>query len=160
MRTLGWRNTIGCVSPTPQELQTLIDANLRALEARDLEATLATWTPDIVLYDPHYPTPNMIGKEEAAKGITWALSQIASFGFTIDRYFYSADGTGAAVETRSHHVMRVGKTLDFNQVFTYEFRDGLISKQTAYEPYGPNGVTGFGLRLGHFFHRLTSKRKK
>lgn len=141
-------------------LQQLVDANLRAIEAKDLDAALAGMTEDVVLYDPHYPQPLLTGKKEVAWGLRWAFADVTSFGFHVDRYFYTEDGAGAAVETTCHHVLRVGGTLDFTQAFTAEFRDGLISKWTAYEPYGPKGMTGFGLGIGHFFYRIGKGRKR
>ncbi len=141
-------------------LRNLVDATFRAIEAKDVEAALAGMTEDIVLYDPHYPQPLMHGKAEVAYGLRWAFTDVKSFGFQVDRYFYSDDGTAVAVEVTCHHVLRVGGELDFAQAFTGVFNDGLLAKWTAYEPYGPKGMTGFGLGIGHFFYKLGNRKPR
>jgi ketosteroid isomerase-like protein len=141
-------------------LKNLTDATFRAIEAKDPEAALAGMTDDIVLFDPHYPQPLMTGKAEVAYGLAWAFTDVKSFRFDVDRYFFSEDGTGVAVEVSCHHVLRVGGTMEFTQAFMGVFRDGLLATWTAYEPYAPGGMTGFGLGVGHFFYRLGNRRPR
>jgi ketosteroid isomerase-like protein len=143
-----------------ENLKNLVDATFQAIEAKDLEAALAGMTDDIVLFDPHYPQPLMHGKAEVSYGLRWAFADVTSFDFQVDRYFYSEDGSGVAVEVACHHVLRVGGEMRFHQAFTGEFRDGLLAKWTAYEPYGPKGMTGIGLGIGHFFYRLGNRRPR
>ncbi len=131
----------------------LIQSLFTALEDRDEAAANALFTDDAVLFDPHYPTPNMVGRAAIEKGLKWGLNSMDKFGFTIERTFTGEDGTSCAVEVDTHHFLKGGRELRFPQAFFVETRDGKISALRAYEPYGPNGFMGFMLRLSHKFAR-------
>lgn len=136
----------------------LADRVFRAVEGRDIDAALAAMSADIVLFDPHYPKPDMKGHAEVRAGLEWGLSVMDKFGFTVERTFVSADGLSAAFEVDSHHVLKIGKVLRFPQVFVVETKDGLITRLQAYEPYGPNGMGGFMLGLERLKRRITGRR--
>jgi ketosteroid isomerase-like protein len=138
-------------------LKKLIDDNFAAVAAKDLDAALAAMADDAVLYDPHYPTPTMTGKSAIASGFRWVFSTMKSMRFDVERYFFGDDGRSAAVEVSTHHVLNVGGNLDFRQVFVVETDGTRITRWTAYEPYGPNGGAGIGLKIGHFFYRLSHR---
>ncbi|GAA1939297.1 nuclear transport factor 2 family protein [Agromyces allii] len=140
-------------------VQHLVESMLAGVEALDVEAATAAMSDDIVLYDPHYPYPDMVGIEAVREGLAWAFTQMASMRFDIDRWFFGADGTSTVIETSTHHVLKLGsKHLDFPQVFVIDSDGERITKMRAYEPYGPHGSTGFGLGIGHRVYRLTHRR--
>jgi hypothetical protein len=73
----------------------------------------------------------------------------------IVNYFESSTGQAAAVETATHHVLKGGLIkLDFAQVFVFEAIDGRITRIQAYEPYGPNEISGIVLSLERLRRRL------
>lgn len=138
--------------------KSLIDTMFAAVTAKDLDAALACLSDDAVLFDPHYPSPRMEGKEAIADGLRWGFAGITSFGFDIDRYFGSDDGRSAVIEVSTHHVVGKGNRLDFPQVFVVDTDGSHITRLVAFEPYGPHGMAGFGLSIGHLLHRLKGRR--
>lgn len=125
----------------------IIQQSLIAVASKDVDAVLAFFAEDAVFIDPHYPRPRMEGKGEIADGFRWSFAGLTKMGFTIDRFFPSADGTSAAVEVTTDHVARGGMRLHFSQVFIIETNHGLISRLQSYVPYGPHGIGGLLLRL-------------
>lgn len=126
--------------------------------AKDMPGSLALFAEDAVLFDPHYPNPQMVGKEAILDGLTWGFGSIQTFGFTIERFYPGEDGRSAAVEVATAHVLKGGMKLNFPQAFFFETRDGLITRLQAYEPYGPNGIGGIVLGLARLRRRVTGKR--
>lgn len=76
--------------------------------------------------------------------------------FKVEKYFPGEDGQSAAVEVATAHVLKGGKKLNFPQAFVFEFKDGLITRLQAYEPFPPGGVVGIFLGV----NRLIKKFKK
>lgn len=132
----------------------LMDGMFKALGRGDKEAVLAAFAGDAVLFDPHYPQPLMRGKAEIGAGLDWGLGSMRSFGFDITRYFSGGDGLSGAFEVDTHHVLKIGKKLDFPQMFVVETDGRLVKALRAYEPYGPNGVGGVFLGLARLKRRL------
>jgi ketosteroid isomerase-like protein len=129
-------------------LRQVIDSSLGAIAAKDLDRALAGFADrDAVLIDPHYPVPRMVGRDAIAGGLTWAFATMRQLDFVVDRYFFADDGTGAAVEVTSDHVLKNGRPIHLKQAFVVETRDGLIVRWQAYEPYGPHGIAGIARRL-------------
>ncbi len=126
----------------------------RALEQRDKAAVVAAFARDAELFDPHYPKPEMRGRDEIEAGIDWGLSVMAQFGFRVVRTLPSADGLSAAFEVDTNHVLKAGQKLSFPQMFVVDIRDGQVIRMRAYEPYGPNGIGGFFLGLERLKRRL------
>ena len=128
---------------------------LAAVEAGDKATVMACFATDAVLFDPHYPKPEMRGRAEIEKGLDWGLSVMERFGFTVETVFLDETGRKAAFEVDTNHVLKGGRKLHFPQVFIAEERDGLVSALRAYEPYGPNGIGGFFLGLERLKRRIT-----
>ena len=143
----------------PAPVQHLIESMFAGVQALDVDAATASMSDDIVLYDPHYPYPDMVGIAAVREGLTWAFTQMKSMRFDIERWFFDEAGTSVVVETSTHHVLRMGsKRLDFPQVFVIDTDGERLTKMRAYEPYGPHGSTGFGLKIGHAVYRLSHRR--
>lgn len=139
----------------------LVEAMFAGVSAKSVDAAVAGMSKDIQLFDPHYPYPNMDGIAEVRDGLTWAFGGMKSMGFDIDRWFASDDGRSVTVEVSTHHVMNAGnKSLDFPQVFVIDTDGTRITRMRAYEPYGPNGVAGIGLAIGHRLYRLRHPRRR
>lgn len=132
----------------------LLETVFKALEKNDKATTMACFADDAVLFDPHYPVPEMRGREAISKGLDWGLGSMRQFGFTPVRVHSSADGSEAAFEIDTHHVLKNGIKLDFPQAFFVEAKDGKIIGLRAYEPYGPNGIGGIFLALARIRQKL------
>src|SRR5215211_7711217 len=100
-----------------------------------MEAIMACFADDAVVYDPHYPTPEMRGKDAIRQNFTWGFSMIQQPGFTI-RNAWVGDTSGA-VEVDTHHTFPNGAEVRFPQVFVLETEGGLLTRLQAYAPYPP-----------------------
>ncbi|WP_394554536.1 nuclear transport factor 2 family protein [Agromyces sp. MMS24-JH15] len=141
-------------------IQQLVQSAFDGIQAFDVDAATAGMARDVVVFDPHYPEPEMQGLASVRAGLAWAFEGMASMRFDIDRWFFGEDGRSAVVEVSTHHVMKSGKRrLDFPQVFVIDTDGEQITRLRAYEPYGPHGTAGFGLRLGHMVYRLGRRRR-
>ena len=132
-----------------------VERIFQIFESKDLEAFLALFVEDALLYDPHYPVPEMRGKAAIRQGMTWGLGNIEQAGFAIRQVWI--DGEAVAVEVDTHHVFRGGMVLDFPQVFIIESRDGLITRLQSYVPYGPPGIGGFLSKVTRLQWKLQGK---
>lgn len=132
----------------------LTEKLFRDLETRDKEAVFELFADDAVFIDPHYPNLEMKGRKEIEWGLNWGFSSMKQFGFTIVHSFVSEDGARAAVEIDTHHTLAGGQKLDFPQAFFAEAANGKLIGFRAYEPYRPNGIGGFFLRLSHLKAKL------
>lgn len=132
----------------------LIDETFKALGRGDMEGVLQLIADDAVFFDPHYPQPNMRGKAQIRAGLVWGFGSMKSFGFDIRNYFRGLDGLAGVVEVDTHHVLKIGKKLDFPQVFVVETNGTHITALRAYEPYGPNGMGGVFLGLSRLKKRI------
>jgi ketosteroid isomerase-like protein len=74
----------------------LLEAALRAVEAKDLTTIVGLLDDDAVLIDPNYPTPRMVGRAAITDGMRWAFGAIATFRFDPVHAFASATGEHAA----------------------------------------------------------------
>lgn len=134
----------------------LLQALFDALESRDKESAMNCFAADAVLFDPHYPQNEMTGTDAISAGLDWGLKSMEQFGFTIEKDYVSADGRSCAVEVDTDHRLKGGRRLRFPQAFFVESDGDKITALRAYEPYGPNGIMGFMLRLGHRFARRSA----
>lgn len=132
----------------------LLEAAIRAVEAKDLAALRSLVADDASFVDPHYPTPRTVGWAAISEQLRWAFGAIEVFRFEIGNRFESGDGRHAAIEVDSHHVLRGGRPLVFRQVFVADVEAGQIRRLEAYEPYGPGGLVRWVLRLTRFGRRL------
>jgi len=113
----------------------LVERLLSAFEAKDLDAALACFADDALLFDPHYPTPEMRGKTAIRGGLEFMFTIVQQPGFTV-RHFWTGDDDGA-LEVDTHHVLADGTEARFPQVFVFETGGGLIHRLQAYVPYPP-----------------------
>ena len=132
-----------------------IDVLIEAFTNKDLEAALALFADDALVYDPHYPVPTMRGKDAIRQGFAWGLGNMEQPGFTV-RHLWS-DGTSGALEVDTHHVFKGGMALTFDQVFIFETRDGLIIRLQSYVPYPPGGIGGLLARVTRWIWKLKGK---
>ncbi len=139
------------------QLRELVQRAFKTVETMDVNATVALFADNAVLFDPHYPTPKMIGKAAIADGLTWGFGAMSKMGFPIVNYFEAEGGECAAVEIATSHVLKTGMKLNFPQMFVIEAHDGLITRMQAYEPYGPHGVVGVILGVTRLQRKLTGK---
>ena len=137
----------------------LLDDLFNNLATRDVPALLGLFADEAVLFDPHYPEMEMSGRAAIERGIAWGMGSMEQFGFTVKQGFASDDGAKAIVEVDTHHVLKGGKALNFPQVFVVETEGGLITALRAYEPYRPDGLTGFFVRVSHLQERITHRLK-
>ena len=135
----------------------LLQAALRAVEAKDLSALRGLVADEAVFIDPHYPNARMAGWTAISDGLRWAFATIEAFAFETVIGFDSPDGRHAAVEVDCRYALRGGRRQAFRQVFVADVREGRIVRLQAYEPYGPGGLVGWVLRLtrlGRRFRRI------
>jgi len=133
--------------------QALFDALMRG----DKEAAIAAFADDAEIFDPHYPRPGMRGIAQIRAGLDWGFGSMRSFGFELKNYFPGKDGLSGVFEVDTHHVLKVGKKLDFPQIFVIETDGTRVTRLRAYEPYGPNGMGGVFLGLERLKWKLAGK---
>lgn len=133
------------------------EALFKALIRADKEASIAFFADDAVIFDPHYPKPAMNGIAEIRAGLDWGFGSMKTFGFDIRHYFPGKDGLSGVFEVDTHHVLKVGKKLDFPQVFVIETDGRKVTALRAYEPYGPNGMGGMFLGLERLKWRISGR---
>jgi ketosteroid isomerase-like protein len=134
---------------------TVVEQALARMMARDLPGFLALFAEDAVVNDPHYPFPTMEGKAALEQGLTWALDTLVEPGFEVREVWTKGDH--GAVEVQTHHVLKGGQEIDFEQVFLFETRDGLITRLRAFVPYRPPGIGGWIARMTGAWWRLRGK---
>ncbi len=139
------------------QLRAFVEHVFRTVEKMDVQAAVDLFTDDGVLFDPHYPTPKMVGKAAIADGLTWGFGAMKKMGFPIANYFEAEGGQCAAVEIATAHELKNGMKLNSPQMFVIETRDGRISRLQAYEPYGPHGIVGVILGATRIQRKLTGK---
>ncbi len=132
-----------------------VEQVFETFHAKDLAAALACFAEDAVLFDPHYPVPEMRGKAAIRRGLAWGLGNMEQPGFAIRQLWI--DGESAVVEVDTHHIFRGGLALDFPQVFVIETRDGLITRLQAYVPYGPPGIGGLLTKITRILWKVQDK---
>ncbi|MGE5221049.1 MAG: nuclear transport factor 2 family protein [Omnitrophica WOR_2 bacterium] len=115
-----------------------IDDLMNAFAAKNLEQVLSFFKEDALVYDPHYPIPEMRGKAAIRRGLEWGLGNMEKPGFQIRNCWL--DGDKAVVEVDTDHIFKGGMRLKFPQVFVIEARDGLITRLQSYVPYPPHGI--------------------
>lgn len=121
-------------------------------EAKDADAFMALFADDAIVRDPHYPNPEMQGKEAIRKGLEWAMGNMEQPGFTIRNLWIDSDK--AAVEVDTNHLFKGGMKLETDQVFVVEMQDGLITRLQAYLPYRLGGIGGIMAKATGFFWRV------
>ena len=138
------------------EAPAMFEALLNLMMERNLEAMLDMIHEDAVLTDPHYPIERMEGKAAITRGLTWGLATLVKPGFKV-RQFYEAEN-GGVVEVDTHHVLKGGMEVKFDQLFVFEVRDGKFSRIQSFVPYRQPGIGGWIPRITGFFWRLRGHR--
>lgn len=136
----------------------LLERLLNAFTTRDLEAVMACFNTDAVVFDPHYPIAEMKGSAAIRRGFNWALGNMERPGFEL-RHFWS-DGQSGAIEVDTHHVFKGGMEVRFNQVFVFEIADGKLAGLRAYAPYPPTGIAGVLVRLSGVAWRIKGTHER
>ena len=137
------------------EERSVLEQALERMMERDLVGFLAMFAEDAVIYDPHYPFPTMEGKAAIERGLTWALDTLVKPGFEVRQGWIQ--GERGALEVKTHHVLKGDQEIDFEQVFLFETRDGLITHVRAFVPYRPPGIGGWIARMTGAWWRLRGK---
>lgn len=125
--------------------------------AKDLEKVLAAFADNALVFDPHYPLPEMRGKEAIRQGFEWGLGNVEKLGFAV-RNFWTGENN-AVVEIDTHHVLKGGMELKFPQVFVIEMRAGLVTRLQSYVPYPPPGIGGLLANVVRLMWKLQGKVK-
>jgi len=118
----------------------IIDRHFAAENAHDVEATLATYTDDVVWDDITHPESPFRGKEQVGQVYGGIIDAIPDVTLTSVRRFGSADGryvldesilTGH-VEGQWAGVDGGGAAVEIRLLHVFEIRDGLISYENAW----------------------------
>jgi steroid delta-isomerase-like uncharacterized protein len=118
----------------------IIDRHFAAENAHDVEATLATYTDDVVWDDITHPDSPFRGKDQVGRVYGGIIDAIPDVTLTSVRRFGSADGryvldesilTGH-VEGQWAGVDGGGAAVEIRLLHVFEIRDGLISYENAW----------------------------
>ncbi len=118
----------------------IIDRHFAAENARDVEATLATYTDDIVWDDVTHPDSPFHGKEEVAAVYGSIIDAIPDLRLESVRRFSSGDGrwvTDESILTGHVHgdwagTNGGGAPIRVRILHVFELRDGLIAYENAW----------------------------
>lgn len=133
----------------------ILDGLIAAIQTKNLDAVMAYFAEDAVLYDPHYPVPRMDGARAIRQGLAWGLGNLQQPGFVVRSFWH--DGRSGAVEMDTHHVFKGGMAVTFPQVFVFELQDGKLKRLQAYVPYTPPGIGGLLAKVTRLAWRLRGK---
>jgi steroid delta-isomerase-like uncharacterized protein len=118
----------------------IIDRHFAAENAHDVEATLATYTDDIVWDDITHPDSPFRGKDQVGRVYGGIIDAIPDVTLTSVRRFGSADGSYVLdesiltghVEGQWAGVDGGGAAVEIRLLHVFEIRDGLISYENAW----------------------------
>ena len=115
--------------PTPQDIQRVVEAYFAATRAMDLDAWLATFAPDAVMYDPSGPpVRGHAALRQFFQGITAAF---ASVGLTEQAIHLL--GSRAATQWVGEGVGKNGRRVKFEGIDVFEINDaGMIQTLWGY----------------------------
>lgn len=134
---------------------TPIEQLLERMMARDLEGVMALIADEAEIYDPHYPFPTMRGKPAIEHGLAWALDTLVKPGFVVRQRWLQ--GNAGAIEVDTHHVLKGGQEVKFEQVFLFETQDGRLTRLRSFVPYRPPGIGGWIAQITGMWWRLRGK---
>jgi ketosteroid isomerase-like protein len=138
-----------------EDAKAVVEKLMNAFIELDLEAAMACFADDAVLYDPHYPVQRMEGKEAIRQGLGWGIGNLEKAGFSVRHWW--ADENSGAVELDTDHVFKGGMNAKFDQVFVFEVSGGKITRLQSYVPYGPGGLGGLMAKATHLTWRMKGK---
>jgi steroid delta-isomerase-like uncharacterized protein len=118
----------------------IVDRHFAAENAHDVEATLATYTDDIVWDDVTHPQSPFQGKEAVGAVYTDILSAIPDVKFESTLRFNSADGewvldisnVSGHVEGEWAGIQGGGAPVEIRLLHLFRVRDGLIAYENAW----------------------------
>jgi steroid delta-isomerase-like uncharacterized protein len=118
----------------------IVDRHFAAENAHDVEATLATYTDDIVWDDVTHPQSPFQGKEAVGEVYTDILSAIPDVKFESTLRFNSADGewvldisnVSGHVEGEWAGIQGGGAPVEIRLLHLFRVRDGLIAYENAW----------------------------
>jgi steroid delta-isomerase-like uncharacterized protein len=118
----------------------IVDRHFAAENAHDVEATLATYTDDIVWDDVTHPLSPVHGKEAVGAVYTDILAAIPDVKFVSTLRFKSEDGewvldisnVGGHVEGEWAGVAGGGAPVEIRLLHLFRLRDGLIAYENAW----------------------------
>jgi ketosteroid isomerase-like protein len=130
----------------------LFNRLIDAFMAKDLDTALSVFADDALFVDPHYPQSRMQGRVAIERGLRWGLSSLEKPGFTLRHSVVDGDLGFFEVDTR--HLLKIGMTVQFEQVFVVETRGDKVVRLQAYEPYPAPGIAGVIRRVSRLSWRL------
>ncbi len=127
-------------APFKEEIVDIIDRHFAAENAHDVEATLATYTDDIVWDDVTHPDAPFHGKEEVGSVYSSILDAIPDVDLRSVKRFTGGGGRYVVDESiLTGHVHGVwagieggGAPVEVRILHIFELRDGLISYENAW----------------------------
>ena len=127
---------------THDEMNQVIEEHFRSEERGDVEGTLATFTDDIVHDVVGRPENPLVGKDAVRAFYSGIFEAIRFQKFnSMHRYFgedFAVDDS--MVDARAvrgpQGVESEGRPLRFRFLHVFEFRDGLISRENAWQDEG------------------------
>ena len=127
-----------------------VEAVFRSFESKDIDQIMTHFADDAVLIDPHYPIPEMKGKEMIFKGLTWGLKPLITASFTTENFWVS--GNEGVIKVKTNHVFKGGSKLDTIQVFLFALNENKkFTYLQSFVPYRPSGLNGFITRITGLF---------
>jgi ketosteroid isomerase-like protein len=138
-----------------QDAAGLFDQLLKLMMDKNLEGMMDLIHDDAVFVDPHYPMERMEGKKAIRQGLIWGLETLVKPGFEIKK-IHASEHSGA-VEVATHHVLKGGMEVEFDQVFLFEINDSQLIRLQAFVPYRQPGIGGWIPRITGFWWRITGK---
>ena len=127
-----------------------VEAVFRSFESKDIDQIMTHFEDDAILIDPHYPIPEMKGKEMIIKGLTWGLKPLITANFTTENFWIN--GYDGVIKVKTNHVFKGGNNLDTIQVFLFTLNENKkITYLQSFVPYRPSGISGFITRITGLF---------
>ena len=105
--------------PNPQDIQRVVEAYFAATRAMDLDAWLATFAPDAVMYDPSGPpVRGHAALRQFFQGITGAFERVGLTEQTIYAF-----ATRAAAQWVGEGTGKNGRRVKFTGIDVFEIND-------------------------------------
>ncbi len=120
------------MAATPKEIALQL---LDRISAKDIEGMLNLMTDDASVFDPHYPSPLMQGKDAIRGNMAWVFGFLKEMHWTVLRSWENADSVVLEVATR--HVAPDGSLMTPPQVFVIDVRGGKVARWQSFGPYPP-----------------------
>ena len=95
----------------------------------------AVLTDDATFFDPHYPTPLMVGRDAINGNMAWATGFLKRMHWTVLRSWETSDSVVLEVDT--DHEMQDGTLVTPKQVFIVDVKDGKVTRWQSFVPYPP-----------------------